>query len=37
MRERTRGDDCLTTLLSGTVGLIVLFVLLVLVLGWIFG
>jgi hypothetical protein len=37
MRERTRGDDCLTTFLSGTVGLIVLFVLLVLVLGWIFG
>ena len=32
-----RGDDCLTTFLAGTVGLIVFGTLLILFLAWLFG
>lgn len=36
-RPPQRGDDCLTTFLAGTVGLVVFGSLLILVLSWIFG
>lgn len=35
-RERQRGDDCLTTFLSGCVGLVVFGSLLILLLSWLF-
>jgi hypothetical protein len=34
--ERQRGDDCLTTFLSGAVGLLVFGGLMVLLLSWVF-
>lgn len=34
--DRPRGDDCLTTFLSGAVGLLVFGSLLILLLSWIF-
>lgn len=34
--ERQRGDDCLTTFLSGVVGLVVFGSLIILFLSWIF-
>jgi hypothetical protein len=37
MAPRQRGDDCLTTFLSGTIGLIFLAMIIVLFLSFLFG